>query len=89
MPDVVGDHDEVGGLHLRQPPFAPRVDLDDLAGVLNLDARVEERRDDEVAAGGRKAIGAAHGAADTEPKLCPTAQDREHNKACRLQHREP
>ncbi len=49
MPDIVGDDDEIRRLHPREIAEAPRIDLNDLAGVLDLHARVNQRRDLDVA----------------------------------------
>ena len=41
MADVVGDEDQIGGLGAREIAEAPRIDLNDLAGVLDLHAGME------------------------------------------------
>ena len=54
---IVGDQDQVGLLVAREVEHAPGIDLDHLAGVLDLDARVDQRRDLDRAAGGRYFVG--------------------------------
>jgi hypothetical protein len=48
--DLVSDQDQVGRFGLRQIADPPGIDLDHLAGVLELNAGVDERRDGYVAA---------------------------------------
>jgi hypothetical protein len=57
MGGIVGDEDQVGGLGAGQIAHRPGIHLDDLPGVLDLDAGVEERRDFDVAAGRGHPVG--------------------------------
>ena len=47
---VIGHEDEIGGFGLRQMAGAPRIDVNHCAGVLYLHARVDDRREDDIAA---------------------------------------
>ena len=55
--DIVGNEDEIRGLGARQVPDAPGIDVNHRPGVLDLDARVDDRRDHDVAPGGGKPVG--------------------------------
>ena len=57
MADIVGDEDQVRGFGAGQVAHAPRIHLNHLPGVLDLDAGMEERRDFDVAAGRRHLVG--------------------------------
>ena len=57
MTDIVRDEDQIGRLRAREIADAPGIDLDHLAGMLDLHAGVDERRDLDVAASRRKLVG--------------------------------
>jgi hypothetical protein len=51
MTHIVGDQDHVRRLGLRQIADAPRIDVDDLAAVLELNVLMREGRDGDIAVG--------------------------------------
>jgi hypothetical protein len=68
---VVGNEDQIRRLRARQIRQAPRIDLNHLSGVLDPYRSVHERRNFDIAAGGRNTVGGSAGPAMTTTTTSP------------------